>query len=231
MELSPRQAEFHAAITHQMTTREALEAMGGAVDSNEMDKARRVLSRMASAGTVQRVAPGVWAPSGAAVTPVAGAYAPPPPAAVAVATDPWGDDITEEDCRRSVSDALAHHLDLLAKRDPKEAVREAFRAGLYMANRPLPGSTPTPAQIVAPVASEAPTSGGSVVRLELPEGWTYDDFARRAKAAVGKGRLKVESVAAGMDLDRDYCDKVLRGRVEPTRDMLERFYAATYRHL
>lgn len=236
--------EVLARAGRPLTAREVLIGMGEKkVDRAMVANYRRILVRLETYGVLSRPDPGLFqfVPGSLESSPAAmqGSAPVEAPAAApkSLVVDPWGTEVTEADVRQVMADAVKCYLkDLRKRRKHEEADRVAFLAGAYLTGRPMPHAVAPVVQRVAPSApaephpapEAPPDTSGAFVRLPLPQGWTTDTYLQKAKSALAKGLLDVTSLAAKMNLGSDYVEKVLRGKIEPTRDMIERFFAATY---
>ena len=141
-------------------------------------------------------------------------------------TDPWGDEVTEKDAQGVIKNALAYYFDHLmdskARGSKKKAKRELFIAGAFMTGRPLPVPV---APVINQISQAAPIAEPEAEPM-MPADLDYRGFAKLATAALKAGRLNVKDVAEIVNIGSQYVDKVLRGKQEPTRDMLSKIWAA-----
>lgn len=235
--------EVLARAGRPLTAREVLIGMGEKkVDRAMVANYRRILVRLEQYGVLSRPDPGLFQfvpgclESSAALQMGSTDEAPAAPSKSLV-VDPWGHEVTEADVRRVIAEAVKYYLkDLRKRRKHEEADRVAFLCGAYLTGRPMPHAVAPIVQTVAPSApaephhapEAPPDTSGAFVRLPLPQGWTTETYLQKAKSALSKGLLDATSLAAKMNLGSDYVEKVLRGKIEPTREMIERFFAATY---
>lgn len=226
-----------------MTTREILKAMGEKnVTKGMISNYRRILVRLEKYGVLKRPDPGFFqfilgsldGSVGDAPEPTSKSN--PPPVSKSLVVDPWGDEVTEAEVRKVIGEAVLIYLkDLRKRRKHDEAIRVAFLCGAYLTGRPMPHveqvvkHVPVP----SPEAVSTPESSKSKLdKLSLPKGWTMDTYLEKAKTALSKGLLDPATVSEKLgDVSVSYVEKVLRGKVEPTDEMIERFFAATYQEI
>ena len=146
----------------------------------------------------------------------------------ALVSDPWGDEISEQEAQGIVKRALAFYFDHLADSRAKDAKRrlkrELFICGAFMSGRPLP--SPAAPVIVNNSASPAAISEpGGPPGKSLPKGWTTDTLAKKLGSAVKRGATTYQSVADKVGLAEDHVRRYGNGTAYMTPDKAEQIYA------